>query len=412
MLKPKIFLASSGNSYPLVEWLSDSLSEEAETVEWKTEGFSVGESTLGNLKENCRECDLAVVFLTEDDYASKGGSQGYAARDNCIFEAGLFMGALGLNEQRCILVSSVKGNALPSDLKGVTLLKMPSLGFGKKINADWCSKNLKAVRGKIRKQIRSLGLFRYRPLLNILTRDQLAMLERVGVGGDLKAGESVVVSSVEPVERDDKEFAMHVMDNICANIPYHYFFPASGEGAFRWVQLIRSLVVAGLAKINRKVFNDPPELEDDIKQVLSDNHKDAKETVARLSGVAGAGQGVLRIHLLSPNQHVAMKICVHNATSENAKCYLRHTKGGDYDDYFVQWATGPVVKQIVEDLLELKTLTEYSEMFCSTKSFELYDARGDSDGANTRQAIELAIKTHFPDALQGELAKACLSAVK
>lgn len=378
-------------------------------MEWKTEGFVAGESTLINLKKNCKECDLAVIFLTEDDYTIKSESQEYAARDNCIFEAGLFMGALGLNEHRCILVSSVKGDALPSDLRGVTVLEIPSSPrFGKKIDTEWCNKNLKGVRTKVREKIRQLGLFRTRPLLNILTRDQLSALEKVGEGGDLKAGESVVISSVEPVERDDMEFAMHVMENIRANIPYHYFFPASGEGAFRWVQLIRSLVLAGAAKVNQGIFKQPLQLEDDIKQVLSNNEEAVRKSIKKLLGMPGAGQGGLRIHLLSPNQHVAMKICVHNATSQNAKCYLRHTEG---DDYFVQWASGPVVKQIVEDLLELKNLKAEPEIFCSTKSFDLYDVRENSDGANTRQAIKLAIKSHFPDALQEELMKACLSPI-
>jgi hypothetical protein len=78
----------------------------------------------------------------------------------------------------------------------------------------------------------------------------------------------------------------------------------------------------------------------------------------------------------------------------------------------VQWSEGSKVKEIVEDLLELKTLETKSEIFCSSKSFNLYDEEEKSDGAIVRKAIELAIKNHFPDALQEELTKACLSPVK
>ena len=68
---------------------------------------------------------LAVTLLTGDDLELTKGTKVLKPRDNCIFEAGLFMGALGVDGKRSVLVSSVNEGALPVDLRGVKYLRFP-----------------------------------------------------------------------------------------------------------------------------------------------------------------------------------------------------------------------------------------------------------------------------------------------
>ena len=66
-----------------------------------------------------RTFDFATLVLTADDLVTKRGQSGNAPRDNVLFEAGLFMGALG--RHRVFLVSCRDDVLdLPTDLAGIT----------------------------------------------------------------------------------------------------------------------------------------------------------------------------------------------------------------------------------------------------------------------------------------------------
>jgi hypothetical protein len=72
------------------------------------------------LVEACKKFDFAVLVLSPDDLITKRGSVRPAARDNVLFEAGLFMGSLG--QERTFLVYCRDDNIdLPSDLAGITI---------------------------------------------------------------------------------------------------------------------------------------------------------------------------------------------------------------------------------------------------------------------------------------------------
>jgi hypothetical protein len=63
--------------------------------------------------------NFAVLVLTADDLLISRGTEQQAARDNVIFELGLFMGGLG-RDRTFILYDREKPPRLPSDLAGVT----------------------------------------------------------------------------------------------------------------------------------------------------------------------------------------------------------------------------------------------------------------------------------------------------
>src|SRR5262249_8154908 len=99
-MKPRIFLGSSGQQEKLLQALTRGLQDIADVDPGATV-FTPGASTLERLVELTREVDFAAFVFAQDDWTTRGASQdatsGQASpRDNVVFEAGLFGGALGI----------------------------------------------------------------------------------------------------------------------------------------------------------------------------------------------------------------------------------------------------------------------------------------------------------------------------
>jgi predicted nucleotide-binding protein len=95
--KSKIFIGASEKGQVLAEQLQILLSTESEAVLWSEESKGkISLKVLDMLNEITRDCDFAVIILTRDDVIFEAGSDHAQrqARDNCIYEAGLFRGAL------------------------------------------------------------------------------------------------------------------------------------------------------------------------------------------------------------------------------------------------------------------------------------------------------------------------------
>ena len=123
-MKPRIFLGSSGQQENLVLALTQGLEDIADVDPW-TSVFNPGVSTLERLVELTREVDFAAFVFAQDDWTTRGGSpeagSGQASpRDNVVFEAGLFGGALGI---RRTFILHANGAKLPTDLDGLTSIR-------------------------------------------------------------------------------------------------------------------------------------------------------------------------------------------------------------------------------------------------------------------------------------------------
>jgi hypothetical protein len=124
-MKPRVFLGSSGKQAKLVQALTRGLADVADVEPW-TAVFNPGVSTLDRLVELTHEVDFAAFVFGLDDWTSNPSdesAQGQASpRDNVVFEAGLFGGALGM---RRTFVLHAKGAKLPTDLLGMTAVRYP-----------------------------------------------------------------------------------------------------------------------------------------------------------------------------------------------------------------------------------------------------------------------------------------------
>src|SRR5881275_2788049 len=148
LMKPRIFLGSSGQQEKLLQALTRGLHDIADVDPWTTV-FNPGVSTLERLVELTREVDFAAFVFAQDDWTTKGASPDEASgqaspRDNVVFEAGLFGGALGI---RRTFILHANGAKLPTDLLGLTSVRYDSA----------TPAQVRAINEKLRKAIEAEG---------------------------------------------------------------------------------------------------------------------------------------------------------------------------------------------------------------------------------------------------------------
>ena len=121
MNKPRIFLGSSGKQAKLLQAITRGLEDVADVEPWTTT-FNPGRSTLDRLVELSQEVDFAAFVFAQDDWTTTDSSESGEAspRDNVVFEAGLFGGALGI---RRTFILHAEGSKLPTDLLGLTAVR-------------------------------------------------------------------------------------------------------------------------------------------------------------------------------------------------------------------------------------------------------------------------------------------------
>src|SRR5262249_641030 len=123
-MKPRVFLGSSTQQAKLLAAIARGLDDIADIEAWTTV-FNPGVSTLERLVGLTHQVDFAVFIFGQDDWTSKGAvphpDEGQAApRDNVVFEAGLFGGAIGM---RRTFILHARGAKLPTDLLGMTAVR-------------------------------------------------------------------------------------------------------------------------------------------------------------------------------------------------------------------------------------------------------------------------------------------------
>ena len=153
MDKPRIFLGSSGKQEKLLQALTRGLEDVAHVDPWTT-SFNPGTTTLERLVELSHEVDFAAFLFASDDWTtgstrtSDAVESGQASpRDNVVFEAGLFGGALGM---RRTFIIHATGSKLPTDLLGLTCVR-----YGEAKTPS----EIKVIVEKVRKAIENEGRF-------------------------------------------------------------------------------------------------------------------------------------------------------------------------------------------------------------------------------------------------------------
>lgn len=141
---PSIFIGSSSEALPLAKAIGRELETDFRPQLWDDRLFQLGEDTLSGLLRAVLAFDYAILVISDDDTlnTSRGSSrevptrlqrmwqivfppshQYAVARDNVIFELGLFMGAMGRRRAFVVVAPSKRGAPkIPSDLFGNNLV--------------------------------------------------------------------------------------------------------------------------------------------------------------------------------------------------------------------------------------------------------------------------------------------------
>ncbi|WP_303900043.1 TIR domain-containing protein [Anaerotruncus colihominis] len=116
-IQDRIFIASSAEGKKYAEIVEDCLEDIGRVTKWSDNFFRLGESTLENLCKQAVGFDYAVVLYTKDDHAVIRKKRCFTARDNVLFEHGIFTGLLSRYRTFALIQ---KGVRVPSDLSGIT----------------------------------------------------------------------------------------------------------------------------------------------------------------------------------------------------------------------------------------------------------------------------------------------------
>ncbi len=119
MEKSALFIASSVEGLPIADAINVNLDHDVHCTIWRNGTFKLGSDGLGDLIKKSSAVDFAVFVFTPDDVTTMRNREVIVARDNVVFELGLFIGSLG--KDRCYVVKP-RGIEmhLPSDVAGVT----------------------------------------------------------------------------------------------------------------------------------------------------------------------------------------------------------------------------------------------------------------------------------------------------
>lgn len=122
-MKRKLFIGSSSEGLKVAQNIKSIIENKCgdwiEVTIWN-EGdiFTLNAATLDCLIRTAMRYDYAVLVATNDDVVIKRGVEQLTARDNVIFEAGLFLGALGKNRTFIVVDNAIN---LPTDFNGTTV---------------------------------------------------------------------------------------------------------------------------------------------------------------------------------------------------------------------------------------------------------------------------------------------------
>ena len=120
MTNPSLFIGSSSEGLEFARAVRFLLAQDAEVTVWKEGFFGLGSTYIETLMNSLPRFDFAILVFTPDDLVDSREVAAFGARDNVIFELGLFMGRLG-RERTFILYQTDAGLKIPTDLSGVTM---------------------------------------------------------------------------------------------------------------------------------------------------------------------------------------------------------------------------------------------------------------------------------------------------
>jgi len=118
-LRQRIFIGSSSEKLHIARAIEANLAREHEPTVWDEGIFQLSKDTLSGLLDRLDVSDAAVFVLAPDDVLQLRTETFETARDNVLFELGLFIGRLGRERTYFVVPRGQAKLHLPSDLLGL-----------------------------------------------------------------------------------------------------------------------------------------------------------------------------------------------------------------------------------------------------------------------------------------------------
>ena len=144
-MKLPLFIGSSKESLDIAYALQENLEHVAEGTVWDQGIFALSQPAISSLLKALDNYKFAVFILSPDDVTKIRGEEYQTARDNIIFELGLFIGRLGLEKTFFVIPRASEDMHLPTDIAGLT----PAY-----FEANRGDRNLRAALGPASNQIK------------------------------------------------------------------------------------------------------------------------------------------------------------------------------------------------------------------------------------------------------------------
>ncbi len=118
-VKPRLFIGSSAEGLDVAYAIQENLEYDSEPTVWNQDVFKPSGFALSALVKAARANDRAVLVFSPDDILMLRGAEVRSARDNVVFEFGLFAGALGIDNCYFVVPRDAPALHLPTDMLGL-----------------------------------------------------------------------------------------------------------------------------------------------------------------------------------------------------------------------------------------------------------------------------------------------------
>jgi hypothetical protein len=118
--KPRVFIGSSSEDLAVANAIQARLDHAAEPIVWDQNIFHLSQYSLESLIKELDRSDFAIFVFAPNDIVKMRGKNRQVARDNVVFELGLFIGRLGRQRSFFVIPRGQSNFHLPTDLLGLT----------------------------------------------------------------------------------------------------------------------------------------------------------------------------------------------------------------------------------------------------------------------------------------------------
>jgi hypothetical protein len=121
-MKPELFIGSSRESIHVVNALTEVLEFDFNVNPWFNGIFDIGSTTLDDLLNAVNKSDFGIFVFSDDDVSLIRKKTYTVARDNVLFELGMYLGKLGKANCFILMPSNTSDEFhMPTDLIGFSV---------------------------------------------------------------------------------------------------------------------------------------------------------------------------------------------------------------------------------------------------------------------------------------------------